>query len=55
MKHVTDWDYSNTKDLFGLRDDDLCENHKVFEYFDSKKQFIEFIEDDKYKLTYDVW
>ena len=55
VEHVTDWDFSNARDLFGLRDDDLCENHKVFEYFDSKKQFIEFIEDDKYKLTYDVW
>ncbi len=55
VKHASEWDFSNVKDLFGIRNNDLCENNKVIEYFNTQKRLIEFIEDDKCKSVYDVW
>lgn len=55
VKHTTDWEFSNAKELFGLRRGKLCNNDEVFEFFDSKKQLQEFIADEKIKVIYDVW
>ena len=55
VKHPIGWEFSNAKELFGMRKGKLCNNDETFEFFDSKKQLHEFITNEKIKVIYDVW
>jgi putative transposase len=50
---ITDWEYSNAKDLFGLRHDCLINIEEVLSYFDSETQMREFLTDQKVKVNYE--
>jgi len=55
VKYSQEWEFSNAKELFGLRNVTLCDNEEVYSFFDTKEQFLEFITNEKNKVVYDVW
>ena len=50
---ITDWEYSNAKDLLGVRNGSLITIKEVASYFDSETQMMEFLSDQKIKVNYE--
>lgn len=49
----TEWEFSNAKDLFGLRNGNLTDLQYVRSFFQSDKVMIDFLSDKSIKLIYD--
>ncbi|OIO23416.1 MAG: hypothetical protein AUJ54_01710 [Ignavibacteria bacterium CG1_02_37_35] len=50
---ISDWEFSNAKDLLSLRDGTLTDINYVKSFFQSKEIMIEFLTDKKVKTSYE--
>ena len=49
----TEWEFSNVKDLFGLRNGNLTDLQYVRSFFQSEKVMVDFLSDKSIKVKYD--
>jgi putative transposase len=49
---ITDWEFSNARDLLGLRRGNLIDSGKVTSYFQNEFQMKEFLRDQNIKINY---
>ena len=52
-ENICDWEFSNAKDLLGLRNGKLTDVEYVKSFFQSRKVMIEFLTDKSIKVNYD--
>ncbi len=53
VKNNCDWEFSNAKDLIGLRKGNLTDVKYVESFFQSKESMIEFLTDKTIKVAYE--
>ena len=53
VKNITDWEFSNARDLFKIRNGILTDRDKIISYFQSEEQMIRFLTDTKIKVDYE--
>jgi len=53
VKTIADWDYSNAKDLLGIRKGSLTDTRYVDSFFQSRENLIDFLTDEKLVVGYD--
>ena len=51
VENYYEWDFSNAKDLLGLRNGKLCNNDEVKEYFQSFDKMKEFLSNDEERFS----
>jgi hypothetical protein len=51
---IKDWEFSNAKDLFVLRNDDIADLEEVVFYFKSETQMRVFLSDQNIKVNYEI-
>jgi hypothetical protein len=51
--NITDWEYSNARDLLGSRNGCLTNTKDIISYFDSEAQMKEFLVDKNIKVAYE--
>lgn len=54
VQKITDWDFSNAKDLMGIRNGTLTDFNYVIQFFQSAGLMKEFLADEKIIVKYDV-
>ena len=52
-ENIYDWEFSNAKDLAGLRKGNLTDVKYVESFFQSRESMIKFLMDRKIKVVYD--
>lgn len=52
-KNISEWEFSNAKDLLGLRNEGLTDVRYVESFFQSKESMIEFLTDKSIKINYE--
>ena len=52
VKRISDWEFSNAKDLLNMRNGTLTNLLEVESFFQSRKQMIEFLTDTNIKVDY---
>lgn len=52
-KKITDWEFSNAKDLLKVRRGTLTDINEVKSFFQSEEQMIKFLTDTKIKVDYE--
>ncbi len=53
VKNISDWEFSNAKDLFGIRNGNLTNVDFVESFFQSKESMIKFMMNKKIKINYE--
>ena len=53
--NISDWTFSNAKDLLNMRNGTLTNLEEVKTFFQSEKQMIEFLTDRKIMVNYEFW
>ena len=53
VKIISDWEFSNARDLFGLRNGNLTDIKYVESFFQSRNSMVEFLTDLSIKVDYD--
>ena len=53
VKIISDWEFSNARDLFGLRNGNLTDIKYVESLFQSRNNMVEFLTDLSIKVDYD--
>jgi len=53
VENIFDWEFSNAKDLIGLRKGNLTDVKYVESFFQSKENMIEFLVDKTIKVAYE--
>ncbi|BDQ02742.1 MAG: hypothetical protein KatS3mg037_1317 [Ignavibacterium sp.] len=51
--NIVEWEFSNAKDLVGLRNGNLTDVRYVESFFQSRESMIKFLMDKSIKVTYD--
>lgn len=52
VKNISDWEFSNARDLLSLRNGTLTDTKYVESFFQSRKIMIEFLTDQSIKVDY---
>jgi REP element-mobilizing transposase RayT len=52
-ENIADWEFSNARDLLGLRTGDFTEVEYVASFFQSKESMIKFFTDNSIKVSYE--
>ncbi|NWF88087.1 MAG: transposase [Ignavibacteriaceae bacterium] len=53
VENIADWDFSNAKDLLGMRNGNLTDTKYVTSFFQSKESMIKFLTDKTIKINYE--
>lgn len=53
VQNISDWEFSNAKDLHRIRNGNLTDVKYVESFFQSRKSMIEFLTNDSIKTTYE--
>ncbi len=53
VENISDWEFSNAKDLLGIRNGNLTDNNYVESFFQSRKVMLEFLNDKSIKVNYE--
>ncbi|MFO7447731.1 MAG: transposase [Ignavibacteriaceae bacterium] len=54
VKEIGDWEFSNAKDILGLRQGTLTDVRNIIKYFDDESQIRNFLTDDRIKVNYEI-
>jgi REP element-mobilizing transposase RayT len=53
-ENITNWEFSNAKDLFGMRNGNLTDPNYVASFFQSREIMLEFLMDKSIKVDYSI-
>jgi hypothetical protein len=53
VKNIEDWEFSNAKDILGLRNGNLTNLNEIKSYFNSEQQMREYLTNINIKVDYE--